>query len=122
MSDHCKVEFLPGAVRDLKRIAKHDPARLVIIQQKVEQVEEDGWILSAKSELIKVLRSETRVGEIRDLGSGGYRLFFFWTEAGDGRDLHVSHVLAKSQVAGRARIAAVLDAVESVRERYLREE
>jgi hypothetical protein len=62
------------------------------------------------------------VGEIRDLGSGGYRLFFFWTEAGDGRDLHISHVLPKSRVTGRARIAAVLDAVERIRERFLREE
>ncbi|HET7461616.1 MAG TPA: hypothetical protein VFJ82_10215 [Longimicrobium sp.] len=122
MSDHCQVRFLPGAVRELNRIAKHDPARLVVIERKVEQVEEDGWILSTKSELTKVLRSESCVGEIRDLGSGGYRLFFFWAAGDDGRDLYVSHVLAKSQVTGRARISTVLDAVEKVRERFLREE
>lgn len=122
MSDHCRVEFLPGAVRDLRRIAKQDPARLVIIEGKVAQVEEDGWILSTRSELVKVLRSQTCVGEIRDLGSGGYRLFFFWADSEDGRVLYVTHALPKSQVTGRARLSGVLNAVEKLRDRFSSEE
>ncbi|HEV7586818.1 MAG TPA: hypothetical protein VGO40_01715 [Longimicrobium sp.] len=41
------------------------------------------------------------MSEIRDLGSGGYRLFFFWNDAPEVKELFVTHALPKRGVVGR---------------------
>lgn len=121
MSDHCHVFYLPPASREMPKLAKRDPRRFAIIDGRIQQVEEDGWILSTRSELVKVLRSESCVGEIRDLGRGGYRIFFFWFDTPSARELYITHVLPKAEVEGRARLSGIVAAVERVRERFLDE-
>jgi hypothetical protein len=37
--------------------------------------------------VIKVLRAKTKVAEIRDYGSGGYRLFMFWHDTHTTREI-----------------------------------
>ena len=122
MSDHCTVFYLPPADRQMKKLAKQDPKRFAIVDGRIQQVEEDGWILSTRSELVKVLRNDLCIGEIRDLGSGGYRLFFFWNDTRDVKELFVTHALRKRDVVGRARLNEVIAAVAKVRERFLSEE
>src|ERR1700756_2368257 len=83
-------------------------SRFHVLHALIGQIEEDGWHLSVRSEVIKVLRPATRIGEIRDLGAGGYRLFFFWIDTWNGKDLLVTRVLPKRAVEGRARLNAVI--------------
>lgn len=122
MSDHCSVFFLPPADRQMRKLAKADPKRFAIVDGRVRQVEEDGWILSTRSELVKVLRNDLCIGEIRDLGSGGYRLFFFWVDTPEVKELYVTHALPKRDVVGRARLNQVIEAVAAIRRRFLAEE
>ncbi|HEX8694372.1 MAG TPA: hypothetical protein VF746_18265 [Longimicrobium sp.] len=122
MSEHCEVRFTQAAEKELNSVAARDPKRALIIRALVAQVEENGWKLSTKSEVIKVLRNQTCVAEIRDLGSGGYRLFLFWYERERVRELWVCRVLPKQDVVGRKRISKICDAVEKVRERFLKEQ
>jgi hypothetical protein len=122
MSDHCRVFYLPPADRQMRKLAKADPKRFAIVDGRIRQVEEDGWILSTRSELVKVLRNDLCIGEIRDLGSGGYRLFFFWIDVPDARELYVTHALPKRDVVGKARLNEVIAAVARVRERFLLED
>jgi hypothetical protein len=122
MSDHCIVCFTRGGEKQMRELAKKDPRRALIIAALIAQVEENGWKLSTNSEAIKVLRNSTCIGEIRDVGSGGYRLFLFWHDTAAARELWVCRVLPKQDVVGRRRLNEVCDAVEKVRERFLREE
>jgi hypothetical protein len=122
MSDHCSVFFLPPADRQMRKLAKADPKRFAIVDGRVRQVEEDGWILSIRSELVKVLRNDLCIGEIRDLGSGGYRLFFFWVDTAEAKELYVTHALPKRDVVGKARLNRVIEAVAAIRQRFLAEE
>ena len=71
---------------------------------------------------MKVLRNELCIGEIRDLGSGGYRLFFFWVDGSEVRELFVTHALPKRDVEGKARLNRVIEAVAANRRRFLAEE
>jgi mRNA-degrading endonuclease RelE of RelBE toxin-antitoxin system len=121
MSDHCAVFYLPPADRQMKKLAKQDPKRFAMVDGRIQQVEEDGWILSTRSELVKVLRNDLCIGEIRDLGSGGYRLFFFWQDLPEVKELYVTHVLPKRDVVAKARLNEVIAAVAKVRERFLAE-
>ena len=122
MTDHCRVFYLPPADRQMRKLAKQDQKRFAIVDGRIQQVEEDGWILSTRSELVKVLRNELCIGEIRDLGSGGYRLFFFWVDAVEAKELFVTHALPKRDVVGKARLNEVIASVAKVRERFLSEE
>ena len=121
MSDSCEVRFSSAAEREMRDVAKRDPERAVIIGALIEQIEENGWKLSTNSEAIKVLRSRTCIGEIRDIGSGGYRLFFFWHDTETARDLWVCRVVPKRDVTGKRRLNDVCDAVEKHRTRFLNE-
>lgn len=119
MNEHVEVYLTDAAKRELKRLGKRDPARVQILNSVIEQIEENGWHLSVKAELIKVLRNKTCIGELRDVGSGGYRLFMFWHDASSGvREVWVCRVLPKSDVVGKARLNDVCDAVEKVRDRF----
>lgn len=121
MSDDCVVYLLKGGRKDYDILTRRDPVRAEIIDSLVEQVEENGWILSVKAGLVKVLRTETCVGELRDVGRGGYRLFAFWRDTDAGREIWVCRILPKSSVVGRRRLNSVCDAVEELRIRFLRE-
>lgn len=122
MSDDCTVYFTRAAAREMGRVADADPRRAVILRQVIGRIEENGWILSQHAELVRVLRAATCVGEIRDVGRGGYRLFFFWHVEDAARQLWICRVLPKREVEARARLAAVCDAVEAVRRRFYEEE
>lgn len=122
MSDHCAVFYLPPADRQMRKLAKQDPKRFAIVDGRIRQVEEDGWILSTRSELVKVLRNDLCIGEIRDLGSGGWRLFFFWVDGDETKELYVTQALPKSDVVAKARLNDVIAAVAKVRQRFLSEE
>jgi hypothetical protein len=78
MSDTCRVERIQAADRDFARIAKKDPKWFVLIRDAIKAVVDSGWIMSTRSQLIKVLDQKRNVGEIRLMGKGGYRLIFFW--------------------------------------------
>lgn len=121
MSEHCEVRFTTGAIKEMRDIAKKDPRRAAILRDLLAQVEENGWKLSTNSQVIKVLRSQTCVGEIRDVGSGGYRMFMFWHDTATVRELWICRVLPKRDVEGRRRLNDVCDAVEELRRRFLEE-
>lgn len=122
MEDHCEVRFTTAAAKEVTRIAKKDPRRAAILRELIAQVEEDGWKLSIHAEVIKVLREQTCVGEIRDVGSGGYRLFMFWNDTEDCRELWICRVLPKRGVESKRRLSEICDAVEKLRGRFLNEE
>jgi plasmid stabilization system protein ParE len=121
MGEHCVVRFTRAATKDLAQLGRRDARHLLAIETLVERVEEQGWKLSTNAEAIKVLRSRTCVGEMREMGRGGHRLFFFWSDEGDVRTLQVCRVLAKKDVVGTRRLNAVCDAVEARRTRFLQE-
>lgn len=121
MSDDCEIHFTNAAIRELRSIAKKDARRAAILSALLAQVEENGWKLSTHSQVVKVLRNETCVGEIRDVGSGGYRLFMFWHDTPNARELWICRILPKRDVEGTRRLNSVCDAVEELRRRFLEE-
>lgn len=121
MSDKCEVVFLDPAKRDMKKIAKQHPERIPLLEQAVTEVMENGWILSTRSKLIRVLRSDKQIGEIRDLGSGGYRLIFFWEDVPGARQIWVTAIPQKSEVQQRSRLNTFIQAAEKRRKKFLQE-
>jgi hypothetical protein len=122
MNDHCEVRFTPAATREVTGIAKKNLRRTLILREFTAQVEENGWKLSMHAEVIKVLREQTCVGELRDVGSGGYRLFMFWNDTEDCREVWICRVLPKRDVESKRRLSEICDAVEKLRGRFLNEE
>jgi hypothetical protein len=121
MSEHITIHFTAAAERELAKVAKVDPERATIIEQLLEEVEENGWTLSTRSEDIKVLDQKRCIGEIRYTGSGGYRLFMFWHDTEASRQIWICRILPKRDVIGKARLNAVVEAVAKVRQRFLKE-
>jgi hypothetical protein len=121
MGEHCEVRFTRAAIREMLGITKKDPRRAAILRALLAQVEENGWKLSTTSSVIKVLRRHTCVGEIRDLGSGGYRLFMFWHDTAEVRELWICRILPKRDVEGTRRLNDVCDSIEELRRRFLEE-
>jgi mRNA-degrading endonuclease RelE of RelBE toxin-antitoxin system len=117
-NDTCIIRFLAGAQKAIRRIRKHDPDRMPFIDHALRTVVHNGWILSAHSGLIKVLDQRQHVGEIRDLGSGGYRLFFFWKDDESARTLFVTAIEKKSKLKGKARVNEFITAAAIRRRRY----
>jgi mRNA-degrading endonuclease RelE of RelBE toxin-antitoxin system len=122
MNEHCEIRFTSAAAKEMLGVAKRDPKRASILRELVAQVEENGWKLSTNSQAIKVLREETCVGEIRDVGSGGYRLFMFWHDKEHVRELWICRVLPKRDVEGKRRLSDICDAVEELRRRFIEED
>jgi hypothetical protein len=122
MSDTCEVYLLDPADKDLEKIKRKAPERAIFIQEAIAMVEENGWILSTRSQLIKELRTKDQIGEIRDVGSGGYRLFFFWSIEETVRKLFITAVVKKSDVVAKVRLNTYLDAAKKMRDRYLNQD
>ena len=121
MSDHCEVKFTDTAAKEMTDVARKDSKRATILRALLAQIEENGWKLSTHAAVIKVLRSATCIGEIRDVGSGGYRLFMFWHDTALARELWVCRVLPKRDVQGKRRLNDICDSVEALRRRFLEE-
>lgn len=121
MTDHCEVRFTSAAARELADVARKDPRRAVILQALVAQVEENGWTLSVHAALIKVLRDASCIGELRDVGSGGYRLLMFWHDTEEAREIWICRVLPKSAVEGRRRMSDLCDSIAALRKRFIEE-
>jgi mRNA-degrading endonuclease RelE of RelBE toxin-antitoxin system len=121
MSEHCEIRFTKAAAKEMQDVARKDSQRATILYDLLAQVEENGWKLSVTSQVIKVLRSQSSVGEIRDVGSGGYRLFMFWHDTPGVRELWICRVLPKRAVEGKRRLNDMCDAVEKIRRRFLEE-
>jgi mRNA-degrading endonuclease RelE of RelBE toxin-antitoxin system len=119
MSDTCRVESFTAAERDLARIAKKDPKWFLSITNAIKTVEDNGWILSTGSELIKVLDQKKHVGEIRLQGKGGYRVFFFWLDEPSARVLYLTAMPQKKDVIGTKRLNTFVDAAAERRRLYL---
>lgn len=85
------------------------------------RITENGWILSVHSGVIKVIDEQRRIAEIRDMGSGGYRLFFFWLDGRSARNLFVTTLEKKSKLKGKARLNDFIDAADVLRRRYIEE-
>lgn len=117
-NDTCTIEFLPGARKAMRKIRKRDPHRVLFIDHAIRNVVHNGWILSVHGELIKVLDQERHVGEIRDVGRGGYRLFFFWEDGETARTLFLTAIEKKSKLEGKARLNEFIDATAGMRRRY----
>ena len=117
-NDNCAIRFLPGAEKSLRKIRRSDPDRLPLIDDVLANVLVNGWILSVHSGVIKVLDQRRQVGEIRDLGSGGYRLFFFWQDSSSARTLYITALEKKSRLKGKARVNDFIDAADDLRRRY----
>jgi mRNA-degrading endonuclease RelE of RelBE toxin-antitoxin system len=117
-NDTCRVRFLPGARKALGKIERSDPDRLPLIQDAVANVIENGWILSVHSALIKVLDQKRQIGEIRDMGSGGYRLFFCWRDGRSARTLFITSLEKKSKLKGKARVQTFIDSADLLCRRY----
>jgi hypothetical protein len=122
MSEHCEVFFTTAADRELRAVARKDPQRYLVIQSTIAQVVENGWLLSLRAELVKVFHGRTCLGEIRDVGSGGYRLFFFWHDTWAEREIWICRVLPKRDVTGKRRLNEICDSVEAMRRRFYEEE
>lgn len=120
-NDTCTIEFLPGARKAMRGIQRKDPDRVPFIDHAIRAVVHNGWILSVHGELIKVLDQRRHVGEIRDVGSGGYRLFFFWEDGDSARTLFLTAIEKKSKLRGKARLNAFIDAAAAMRRRYSEE-
>lgn len=117
-NDTCAIEFLPGARKAMRRIRRRDPGRIPFIDHALRAVVHNGWILSVHGELIKVLDQRRHVGEIRDLGRGGYRLFFFWEEGETARTLFLTAIEKKSKLEGNARLNEFIEATAAMRRRH----
>ncbi len=122
MNDHCAVEFLGPAVKALEKLIKADPSSGLMIESAVTQVQENGWILSTKSRLIRVLKNKSRIGEIREMGPVGHRLSFFWVETPSAKVLYVTAIAKKKDLANRARLNDFITAAEARRTQFLEEE
>jgi len=79
---------LPGADKAIRKLRKTDPDRLPLLDGVLADVLVNGWILSVHS-AAKSSRPAAADREIRDLGSGGYRLFFFWHDEPSPRTLYI---------------------------------
>lgn len=121
MVDHCEVRFTSAAAKQLRDVAKKDSKRAAILGVLIAQVEENGWTLSVHAEIIKVLRDTSCVGEMGDVGSGGYRLFMFWHDTDEAREIWICRVLPKSAVEGKRRLSDLCDSVQALRKRFLQE-
>jgi mRNA-degrading endonuclease RelE of RelBE toxin-antitoxin system len=119
-NDTCIIRFLPGVRKAMRRIAKRNSDRLHFIDHAIRTVAHNGWILSVHSGLIKVLDQPRHVGEVRDLGSGGYRLFFFWEDGQEARTLLFTAIEKKSKLKGRARVNEFIAAAAALRRRHLK--
>jgi hypothetical protein len=122
MSEHCEIRFTKAAAKEMLGVVKKDSKRAIILRALIAQIEENGWKLSTNTRAIKVLRSEACVGEIRDVGSGGYRLFMFWHDTADTREMWICRVLPKRDVEGIRRLNEICDSVEERRRRFLEED
>lgn len=118
MNDTCRICLLPRARKSLRKIRDNDADRLSFIQHALRTAVDNGWILSVHSELIKVLDQREQIGEIRDLGSGGYRLFFFWKDDDSTRTLFITGIEKKSRLKGKARLNTFIAAAAAMRRRY----
>jgi hypothetical protein len=122
MSEHCEIRFTKAAAREMLGVVGKDPKRAAILRALIAQIEDNGWKLSTNTRAIKVLRSEACVGEIRDVGRGGYRLFMFWHDTADIRELWICRILPKRDVEGTRRLNEICDSVEELRRRFLQED
>jgi hypothetical protein len=118
-NDTCIILLLPGARKAMRWIRKHDADRMPFIDHAIRTVAHNGWILSVHGGLIKVLDQARQVGEIRDLGSGGYRLFFFWQDGQEARTLFITAIEKKSKLKGKARMNEFIASAAVLRRRYL---
>jgi hypothetical protein len=105
----------------MRKLGRSNPDRMPFILAALARVTENGWILSVHSGVIKVLDERRQVGEIRDMGSGGYRLFFFWLDGRSARTLFVTALEKKSKLKGKARVNDFIDAADVLRRRYIEE-
>lgn len=119
INDTCRIYLLPGAQKSLRKIRNNDADRVSFIEHALKTAVDNGWILSVHSELIKVLDQRQQIGEIRDLGSGGYRLFFFWNDDDSARTLFITAIEKKSRLKGKARLNSLVEAAATMRRRYL---
>ena len=117
-NDTCEIRFLPSAEKALEKVRRADPDRLPLIDEVLANVMVNGWILSVHSADIKVLDQRRQIGEIRDVGRGGYRLFFFWQDGRSTRRLYITALEKKSKLKGKARVNAFIDAADALRRRY----
>ena len=122
MIDKCEVEFLDPAKRDLRKIGSKHPDRIPFVEHAVSQVLENGWMMATGSRLIRPLRPKKQIGEIRDLGAGGYRLIFFWHDTATTRRLYVTAIPLKSEVQQRARLNTFIEAAIKRRDQFLKEQ
>ena len=120
MNDDCVIYWTDAAQKELRAIGRRDARRAEILRKVAKRVEENGWILSTRAALLKVLRSEQCVGELRDV-AGGYRLFMFWYDAGAAREIWVCRIIPKRDVVSHRRLGEICDAVAQVRKRFLEE-
>jgi hypothetical protein len=96
MNDKCEIKFSKQVERELKKLAKKEPQTVAALAGTLKHIEELGWEKSTWLKLIKILRSETCIGEIRHIGEVAYRFIFFWEENEDGYVIVITDVLKKS--------------------------
>lgn len=119
MSQNCRVEGTAAAERELGKIVKKDPHWFVVITDAFKTIEENGWVLSTNSQLIKVLDQKRHVGEIKLAGKGGYRVFFFWHDEQSTRVLYLTAMPQKKDVISTQRLNTYVDAAAERRRLFL---
>lgn len=120
MNDDCVIYWVDAAQKELRALARRDARRAEMLRQVAKRVEENGWILSTKAALVKVLRRDKCVGELRDV-AGGYRLFMFWYDTSAAREIWVCRIIPKRDVVSHRRLSDICDAVALVRKRFIEE-
>ncbi|HEY0035401.1 MAG TPA: hypothetical protein VGB66_01875 [Longimicrobium sp.] len=120
MNDHCVIYWAEPAQKELRALGRRDPLQAAILRRVAKRIEENGWILSTKAALVKVLRRDECVGELRDV-AGGYRLFMFWHDTPAAREIWVCRIIPKRDVVSHRRLSDICNAVALVRKRFLEE-
>jgi hypothetical protein len=115
MGDKCEINWCKPAEKELRKLAKKERLAAVKLQANIGHVEELGWEGAKRVELIKVLKEKTRVGEIRDMGKGGHRAFFYWEEDEASHQIYIT-AIPKKNILTQARINDFIDAAEHRRE------
>lgn len=115
MGDKCEINWCKPAEKEMRKLAKKDRQAAVKLQANIGHIEDFGWEKSTIVELIKVLKKETRIGEIRDIGKGGHRAIFYWEEDDASHQLNIT-AIPKKNILTHTRMNEFIKAAEKRRE------
>lgn len=115
----CTVHYCPrSGERSLKKLKKRKAEHAVRLESIIDDIENWGWELSKKAEIIKELGKG--IGEIREMGPGGHRPIFFWVDTDRGvRELWITDIPSKKDIIAKLRFNTIKKAAHDRRRDFL---